>query len=373
MVVCSLSLTVSGQDETKKNYEKEINRQNALIQELQRKVEELEAKGASKGSADNDELKKAQAKISQLEEDLFIAKESNDDGDDEEEGDDEGTGNPYADRLRRLPVGILFPRPGTIGKGQMFARISHVGRESVFTGDTDEFHDFLGIESDVKIGIMFGYGIVDGWDLMIQRTNGRSYRTEEGDSISYDLWDIMTKVRVLNEVDHGIDASVMGGVTYFLEDNDNKDDVVSGNGALLLGKSFWRFRLGTGLLYASQSTFERTLDTGSMLSKRHPNEQHSLSSQSGFHGPSHTLAVPINLDFSFSRNTQLFMEVAIPIEGYETEGGPSGAIGYRYSTSSHSYDIFLSNSANNSFNSTFTGGDEKDRLNVFGFAISIFF
>ena len=67
------------------------------------------------------------------------------------------------------------------------------------------------------------------------------------------------------------------------------------------------------------------------------------------------------------------MRPAFPVDGYSTGKGPSMAAGWRYNTHTHAYSIYLSNTANGSYNSTFTGGYKNNQLDLFGFDISIFF
>jgi hypothetical protein len=85
------------------------------------------------------------------------------------------------------------------------------------------------------------------------------------------------------------------------------------------------------------------------------------------------MAIPVSLSFALTKSQQLFGEAAFPVDGYDTGKGPSMAAGWRYNTHTHAYSIFLSNTANGSFNSTFTGGYTRDKLDLFGFDISIFF
>ncbi len=318
------------------------------------------------------QLKKAKRKINELEEKLYIATDGKE-TDTVDPNIGEAGDQPWLENARRLPMGTLFPLTGTIAKGEFFARFAHIGQEQTFTYDNNAFHDFVGIESNVKIGVMFGYGIADGWDITLQRTNGQDrVAFDDGKYYDYDAWDLMTKIKILDEKKHWIDVSLLGGATYLWQNNDHGK--VAGNAGLLFAKSFGRLRVGTGVLYTSISTFESTYSSQDDVfpTKRHPREvEGSPEYQSD--GNNHTVAVPVSLAYSFTPHCELFAEGAFPTDGFETKGGPSAAAGLRYNTNSHSYSLFFTNTSNNSFNSTFTGGYKSDRLDIFGFTISIFF
>ena len=352
----------------------------AVAAETTASVEQLEA--ALKKS--NEDLATAQAKVAQLEaqlkaskvqandleEQLFVATDGKGlDGEEVVEELPEGT-YPWTENMRRLPIGVLFPKTATIPQGEVYARFSHVSQNPTFVngGGGDSFDDLLGLEDGVKIGILFGYGITTNWDVMVQRQNGRDYTglAPGYEDRSYDLWDVMTKYKFLNEDEHGVDAAVSVGTTIFWQDDDNME--FAANAALLVEKSMGRFRAGSGLLYTSLSAYEEE-STAYTATKYYKNEE-------TFGAPrpqNHTLAIPISLSLALNARHQLFGEAAFPVDGYDTGNGPSMAAGWRYNTPTHAYSLYLSNTANGSFNSAFTGGYRDDRLDLFGFDISIFF
>ena len=318
------------------------------------------------------ELKSSKVRISELEEQLFVATDGKGvKGQEVEEVLPEGT-YPWTENMKRLPVGVLFPKTATIPKGDVYARFSHVSQNQTFKSGNngDPFNDMLGLESGVKVGILFGYGITKNWDVMVQRQNGRNSYTKNlaaTETGSYDLWDVMTKYKFLDENKQGVDASVSMGTTMFWQDDGHKE--YAGNAALMVEKSMGRFRAGSGLLYTSLSTFEGVSSGAGAPRKDYPNE---------FYGPNpgepnHTMAIPVSLSFALNKSQQLFAEMAFPVSGYDTGNGPSKAVGWRYNTHSHAYSIFLCNTANSSFNSAFTGGYKDNQLDLFGFDISIFF
>lgn len=321
------------------------------------------------------ELKSSKIRINELEEQLFVATDGKGvKGQDVAEVLPEGT-YPWTENMRRLPIGVLFPKTATIPKGDVYARFSHTSQNQTFAngGHGDPFDDMLGLESGVKVGILFGYGITKNWDVMVQRTNGRDYIPDpfdpnDSERHSFDLWDVMTKYKFLDENKQWVDASASLGTTVFWQDDDNKE--YAGNAALMFEKSFWRFRAGSGLLYTSLSTYEAARSNkGTDTDKLYPNEDAFGASRP----ENHTMAIPVSLSFALTKSQQLFAEAAFPVDGYDTGNGPSMTTGWRYNTHTHAYSIYLSNTANGSYNSVFTGGYKDTQLDLFGFDISIFF
>lgn len=374
-----------------KNAKTELGAVKAQAAEQSRRIAELEGQLKNAGTAPavasaapvadtvqlQQELKTSKTRINELEEQLFVATDGKGvTGKEVAEVLPEGTYE-WTENMRRMPVGVLFPKTATIPKGDVYARFSHVSQNQTFTAGGDgggnkgnTFDDLLGLESRVKVGLLFGYGVTKNWDVMVQRSTGRTYFGLDGEDHSYDLWDVMTKVKVLDENKNFVDMAVSGGITYFWQ-NDNGGEV-AGNSALLLEKSFWRFRAGTGFLYTSLSDWQQTdsRQGGAQLEdKWYPQEDTFGSPRPA----RHTAAIPLSLSFALTKSQQLFGEMAFPVSGYDTGNGPSMAAGWRYNTHTHAYSIYLSNTSNGSFNSAFTGGYKENQLDVFGFDISIFF
>jgi hypothetical protein len=293
---------------------------------------------------------------------------------------EEGELQPWSYNMRRSPMHVLFPGTATIPKHDVYGRFLHVSRESVNnkTGSgeqTEPFHSLLALEDNVRIGILFGYGITDRWDAWIQRTNGRTMLKDwSGDSTSFDYWDVMTKFRLLAEEEHGVDLAVYGGITYMMEDDESGD--TSANAGMTVERSFFkdRLRLSTGLLYASLSAYERTMVSDQSddvaMTKHMPGE---VSTPFLAEGDDYTLAVPFGVSLALSRGWQAFAEGICPVAGYDTGKGPTLALGTRYVTNTHEFALYFANSGNNSFNSVLSGGYRYDRVDQFGFSISIFY
>jgi hypothetical protein len=358
----------------------EQSRRIAQLEEQLKSANAASAVAAVASGADTtqlqQELKSSKSRINELEEQLFVATDGKGaKGQEVVEELPEGT-YPWTENMRRMPIGVLFPKTATIPKGDVYARFSHTSQNQTFAtgGHGDPFDDLLGLESGVKVGILFGYGITKNWDVMVQRTNGRDYTPDPFDPFdterhSFDLWDVMTKYKFLDENKQGVDASLSLGTTVFWQDDNHKE--YAGNAALMVEKSFWRFRAGSGLLYTSLSNFEhaRSNQPDTAPDKLYPNED-------AFGAPrpeNHTFAIPVSLSFALTKSQQLFGEMAFPVDGYDTGCGPSMAAGWRYNTHTHAYSVYLSNNPNGSYNSGFTGGYKDNQLDLLGFDISIFF
>ena len=361
----------------------EQNRRIAQLEEQLKNANTAPAVAAAQPGVDpaqlQQELKSSKVRINELEEQLFVATDGKGvKGQEVAEVLPEGTYE-WTENMKRMPIGVLFPKTTTIPKGDVYARFSHTSQNQTFSsgeksgGRGDPFNDLLGLESGVKVGILFGYGIATNWDIMVERSNGRDYEPlhrapTDTKNYTFDLWDVMTKYKFLDENKQGVDASLSLGGTYFWQNYGS--GLWAGNAALLTEKSFWRFRAGSGLLYTSLSTYESARsNTGKDTTKTYPNEN-------AFGAPrpdDYTMAIPVSLSFALTKTQQLFTEMAFPVSGYDTGYGPSMAAGWRYNTHTHAYSIYLCNTANGSYNSTFTGGYKENQLDLFGFDISIFF
>ena len=81
------------------------------------------------------ELKEANTRINQLEEDLFVATAG--EGVAEETAEDLPEGvYPWTQYVRRRPMGILFPLTATVPQGRVFGRLSHISQNQLFASSS---------------------------------------------------------------------------------------------------------------------------------------------------------------------------------------------------------------------------------------------
>lgn len=277
---------------------------------------------------------------------------------------------------------MLFPSSVTANRGRLYGRIIHVSKDTFdleANGDgtkSEPFHNLLGLDSNVRIGSTFGFGLTDDLELSLQRTNGRLiFATPLGRT--FDYYDIMTKYRWLDEIEDGLGLATLAGVTWMLEDNENGN--VSVNLGAVADHAFFNQRLyaGTGLLYTSLSDFEGTAssEADSAATKRHPKEPDTLFAARS-DGADHTLSVPTTLRLAMTDEIALYGEAITPIGGFQTGEGPTLLLGGRM-VKKHfgrfvvEYNAFVTNSSNTSFNSVLTGGYKQGKLDIFGFNITV--
>lgn len=279
---------------------------------------------------------------------------------------------------------MLYPSAITTDQGKIFGRIMHISKDTLDVNtngagtQTERFHNLLGLDSNVRIGSGFGYGVTDNFQMFLQRSNGRLIFVDEAfTGRTFDHYDIMGKYQWLNELDDGMNLATVGGVTWMLEDNENGE--VSVNLGVIAEKSLFRDRLyvGTGLLYASLSDFEGTTnnESSAATTKRHPKEPDTLGI--GYaEGANHTLSVPATLRLALRDDISIYGEALTPVDGFDTGEGPTLVLGGRlvkkhFGRFVGEYNVFVTNSSNTSFNSSLTGGYKEGKLDIFGFNITI--
>lgn len=289
---------------------------------------------------------------------------------------------------------MLYPSAVTVPSKHTYGRIIHISHDSLqakANGNRDEsepFHNALGLDSQVRIGLGAGYGISNRLEFFGQRSVGRDIQTgtrvqdfggfssEVPDLSSYDTYDLLLKYQWLNELDNGLNLAILGGTSIMLEDDESA--IASLDFGVMAERSLWEQRayFGGGLLYASQSDFSPTTGAAGQgaFAKRHPSEPNSLSARSD--GADHTLAIPLTLRLAVTPKLQLFAEAIAPIDGYDTGQGPTLAVGGRllklhYNQFVAEYNVFVTNTSNTAFNATLTGGYARDTLDIFGFSISV--
>ena len=289
---------------------------------------------------------------------------------------------------------MLYPSAVTVPKKKVYGRIIHISKDSVQAKangnrtETEPLHNALGLDNEVRIGLVAGYGLTDRFEIFGQRSVGRDIttgtRTEDfggflvdvPDVSSYDTYDILGKYQLRQEHEHGFNLSLLAGTSIMLEDDESTS--LSLDLGMIAERSFWgqRVYLGSGLLFASRSDFQSTVSphANTALPKRHPNEPDSVGSRSD--GEDHTVAIPLTLRLAITPQFQLFAEAVAPVDGYDTGEGPSLAVGARllklhYGHFVAEYNLFATNTSNTAFNATMTGGYKQDVLDIFGFNISV--
>ncbi len=282
---------------------------------------------------------------------------------------------PWTDNQSRAIMNTMLPSALAIGKNEWYYRILHIARERI---DDEPATNFIGLDDNVKIGFQISYGIFENVDVNVQRTNGRTLQVNlsRAEASKMDYYDIIFRYQFLQAKNgDAFDAAIHIGPTLMLRNTGSGEQSI--NAGLIVEKNFFkdRLRLGAGLAYASLSIYEQTVGKGP-ATKLTPDEYDALTAAGSPTPPvedEHTLAIPLMVKYALTKQQQLFAEVIVPIDGYETRAGPSIAAGYRINTNTHEYSVYLSNTGNPSYNGTITGGHDYDEINLFGFFISAYF
>jgi Membrane bound beta barrel domain (DUF5777) len=279
---------------------------------------------------------------------------------------------PWTEIQRRSVFNAFLPSANTIPAGTFNYRIVHVAQEAYYENLKS---NLLGLDDNVKIGIELGYGIVNDVDVTLQRQNGHDLNliTASTNVTQFDYYDLLFRWHVLDQM-HGnmsgiADVAIIAGGTLYLR-NQTASDVSLDLGVIVERNLFAdRLRLGTGIVHAGLSGYEKTYGIGPD-NKPFPDEYDSLPADQK-RPDRFTTAVPITMKIALDEHWQLFGEMILPIAGYRTGEGPSALAGFRLNTHTHEYSFFVSNTANVSFTSCITGGAAgPTNMPLFGFNIT---
>ena len=148
-----LSLGLSAVAETK----------DELIQRLQEEIKQKEQELA----AQKKKLKKAMRQINDLEEAQAIAQDT----DEENFVHQDEDAFAWSHNMKRQTHGVLSPTSTTIPKGDFMGRFSHIARNPLEDANA-AFHEIAGIEYNVEVGLMLGYGLNDRRVITLQGSGG---------------------------------------------------------------------------------------------------------------------------------------------------------------------------------------------------------
>ena len=282
---------------------------------------------------------------------------------------------PWSYNMRRGYINILSPSATTLKKGDWYSRVMHVSQETYH--GSGGYQNLFGLDESVKIGILVARGITDKLSTYIQRTNGRGVTVSPSLSVKMDYWDWMFKYQLMeSQIEYIMDFSLLGGLTYMWRDKGGGSDLAY-NFGFVVEKSVMRdkLRFGSGALFTTLSTYEGTQglkEPNGADTKKLPDEYNTLFQLGGTNKPppeAQTLGIPFNVSYALSQNCMIVAETVFPIMGYSTGHGAANALEFRFNSNTHEYNIYLTDTSNNSFNSTLTGGYRRTRLDIFGFSI----
>lgn len=187
--------------------------------------------------------------------------------------------------------------------------ITHRNATSI---STDPAFNFLGFDAGgLKIGIGLRYGIIDGLDVGVYRTNGSSFDTYEFDG----------RYQLLTQENNFVDLAVRGGATWFVQKN-----MQDASGYF-------------GQLLANRVLFERWLISANV-------SVHSSSSNPAKRkgDTDYTTGASLSSEYRFVDYFGIAAEIASGISGYRDGNMPIITVGPKFFTNRHTFAIVLSNS-----------------------------
>ncbi len=216
-----------------------------------------------------------------------------------------------SEAFARIERVINVMTPHTIRKHSFLFTIDHRTWQPL---EEDSFHDFLGFDAgNLKIGLGLRYGIIDDLEVGVLRSNGTFPRHRS------DTYDFDGKYRVLNQDRHYIDGAVRGGITWLSTEED--DDTAGFFLQLLANRVISeRLRLGSGLLYHSDSYNDDKLETDD----------------------DYSVAIPLLVEVRLTRRLAVNGELVPNVAGYG-EDHPAFAMSLKIITHRHSFAVVFSN------------------------------
>jgi hypothetical protein len=214
-------------------------------------------------------------------------------------------GRAYSERTVNIPLAR------TTRRGTLLFVLNH----RTWKTFTDEpGNQFLGFDNgQLKIGLGARYGILDNFDVGLQRINGTAA------TFNTDTWDVDLRYRLLKQEKHQLDLAVRGGMTWMSIANSADDQ--GWFGQLILNRTLGRrLRLGTGLHYHNKTWNESR----------------------GRMDKDWSLAVPATLDFRFTKFFSWHAEMVANVDGFH-ERYPVLSTSVRATTNKHTFSFVVSN------------------------------
>jgi hypothetical protein len=287
---------------------------------------------------------------------------------------------PWTENQRRTIYNSLLPGAATLPSGDWYYRISHVAREVY---DEDMRTNLLGLDDNVKIGLMVGYGICTDVDVTLQRVNGYDLQIEPvqpGLPTRFDYYEGLLTWRCLEQYDGGAafgglaDVAVIAGATVMARNGGQGDTSI--DLGLIAERNFLddRLRLGLGVVHAGLSMYEATMGKGPPTKLTPPEYDYLVETGAppAVEPRMSTTAIPFTAKYAITPRWALFAEAIFPVTGYKTGCGPTLATGIRLNTNTHEFSVLFTNSANETFNSVIAGGNQDWNVNLFAFTISAY-
>lgn len=226
-------------------------------------------------------------------------------------------------------------RARTVRKNTFLFVIDHRPRQT-FTRNI--LHDFIGFDTELKVGIGLRYGILDNLDVGVYRMNGTVER--------FDVYELDVRYNFLLQARFFVNVAARLGVSWFVQQGAR--DAVGGFGQLLVDRTFLRWlHAGVGYLYHSESSNARK-------SERDINFSH---------------AIQVVLEFRPIPSLELAFEMAASVAGYRSRYPAFGAA-VKFLTHKHSFALVVTNYRYLSADGVVANSHRGFKQLVFGFTIT---
>ena len=236
----------------------------------------------------------------------------------------------------RIERAINLLSANTTRKNNLLAVIDHRNREPA--GDAP-FHDLFGFDGGgLKVGVGLRYGLLEDLDLGFYRLNG----TVE----VFDVYDLDFRYQFLKQEKHTLDMAIRPGMSLFI--HQDADNAAGGFVQLLGNRTFKdRYRLGSGLLYHSDSTND---------AKTNKDDDHSIAAQIFFEG-------------LITQSLAWTVEMSANLAGYGAPN-PQVSTALKIRTYKHTFSIVLSNNQYTSADGVVSGTRRGTEDIILGFTIT---
>lgn len=282
-------------------------------------------------------------------------------------GDDASAGGPAKERGRAPFHGtfqVHLPTTATLGRRTFEFRVNHR------FGQVGAERGAFGLDAGANISLGFSYGILDGWDVLLRRTNSRK---------GYELGTKYIPIR--QEDGKPVSFGGYASVEYFRDFPSNTANPWSGNFQLLLSR-LWFDRWSTQLTVGYHLRTNHAANVSVDLPDDEVNAPVPVRDRRGTMGIG--LASTVWLGAKKRWGIDLEYHLPIPSDVFFYRGGnadPNGsnigswAIGGSVNTGKHFFQIFFTNTREIHTNLYAPGGQTKnpftDRGNFFlGFNLS---
>ena len=201
------------------------------------------------------------------------------------------------------------------------------------------FQEMFGFDSGLlKIGLGVRFSALDSLEFGIYRLNSGS--------VAFDVYEFDAKFQALRQDEHYLNLAVRAGATWFSQRG--REDAAGGFAQLIVDRLlFDRLRIGTGLLFHSDSTDDTKVAQDTDWS----------------------IAIPAYVDIRILDWLAWNLEVAVPVAGFRGEW-PNFSSSVKFITHRHTFALVLSNNQHMGADGIVAGSGRGFGDLIIGFSIT---